>query len=448
MLIRKTIDRRRVLRGMLGGAAVSVGLPLLDCFLNDAGTAMAGGAPLPVRFGTWFWGLGMNEKIWIPDKVGADYDLKEELLAIKPVKQHINLFTHYKVGMDGRPPLCHYTGWIILRCGQAPIGRGVLPNESIDVTVADAIGGGTRFRSIEMTATGNRNHSYSFRDSSAINPPEVSPLDLYQKVFGADFQDPNSRSFKPNPQVMLRKSALSAVREDSGALYKTLGYADKQRMEQYFTSLRGLEQRLELQLQKPPPALACKVAGELPPDVPAGQDIEIVAERHNLMTDILVAALACNQTRVFNMMYSDSAAATTKKGLTGIHHVITHEEPMGPHGYQENHTIFTRRAMEAWAYFVSALAAVREGDRSLLDNTLVFAHSDHSDARTHGYRGIPMMTAGRAGGRIKSGLHVDGRHEHLATEVGLTLTRAMGLELDSWGKGTMQTQKTIGAVLV
>ena len=66
----KQISRRTVLRGMLGGAAVSVGLPLLDCFLNGNGTALAQGAPLPVRFGTWFWGCGMNPDRWVPSDGG------------------------------------------------------------------------------------------------------------------------------------------------------------------------------------------------------------------------------------------------------------------------------------------------------------------------------------------------------------------------------------------
>ena len=68
-------SRRRVLRGMLSGGAVTLALPFLDCMLNTNGTALAGGRPLPVRFGTWNWGLGMNSQRWVPTKIGADYDL-------------------------------------------------------------------------------------------------------------------------------------------------------------------------------------------------------------------------------------------------------------------------------------------------------------------------------------------------------------------------------------
>src|SRR4051794_1354214 len=106
----KLLERRSVLRGMLGGAAVSVALPLFECLLNDSGTARADGAPLPVRFGTWFWGLGMTRQLFTPDKVGIDYDLKEELQALAPVRKHINIFSNYLLLTDGRPALCHHSG--------------------------------------------------------------------------------------------------------------------------------------------------------------------------------------------------------------------------------------------------------------------------------------------------------------------------------------------------
>ncbi len=73
------LSRRRVLRGMLKGSAVSVGLPLLNCFLNDNGSALAAGAPMPVRFATWFWGLGMNAAVFVPKATGSGYELPEEL---------------------------------------------------------------------------------------------------------------------------------------------------------------------------------------------------------------------------------------------------------------------------------------------------------------------------------------------------------------------------------
>src|SRR5687767_4095432 len=114
------VSRRSVLRGTMGGAAVGVGLPLLDCFLNDNGTALASGAPLPVRFGTWYWGCGMNPQLWVPKKTGKDYDLLPELEAIKPFKDQVSVFTGYKVSLDGFSNFGHISGNWVLRTGSAP----------------------------------------------------------------------------------------------------------------------------------------------------------------------------------------------------------------------------------------------------------------------------------------------------------------------------------------
>ena len=132
----RDLTRRRFLRGMLNGGAVTLGLPLLNCFLNGNGTALAAAAPLPVRFGTWFWGLGMNAKIFVPTKVGADYDLPEELSALSAMRKHVNLFTNFNAMRDSAPNLCHYTGWIIMRSGSAPHRPEDRPGETIDVTVS------------------------------------------------------------------------------------------------------------------------------------------------------------------------------------------------------------------------------------------------------------------------------------------------------------------------
>src|ERR1700761_2683382 len=101
------LNRRRVLKGMLNGGAVTVGLPFLNCFLDGNGAALASGAALPTRFGMWSWGLGMTASIFKPAKYGPMTDkLPEEIESLDPVKQHINIYTNYNVPTDGRPILC------------------------------------------------------------------------------------------------------------------------------------------------------------------------------------------------------------------------------------------------------------------------------------------------------------------------------------------------------
>ena len=448
MLIKtRSATRRRMLRGVLGGGTVAVSLPYLDAFLDDNGAALAAGSPLPLRFGTWFWGLGMDSEIFVPKKTGADYDLPEQLKALDRVKQHVNVFTNYNVLTDGRPNLCHYTGWVVLRCGGAPAGKGALPGESLDVTIADTIGDGTRFRSLNMTATGVARNSYSFRSADAINPSDISAVEVYQQVFGSDFQDPNSANFTPDPRTMTRKSVLSGVLSETKVLERSLGTADRLRLDQYFTSIRELEDRLDLQLQKPPPAQSCVVPSDAPHEMPVGLDVELVSARHRAMTDLLVMALACNQTKAFNMVYSASSSSLVRKGSERVHHTITHEEPIDPDlGVQLQAAWFVGEAMREWAYFVEALARVQEGDGSLLDNSLVYAHSDCELAKVHALQGLPMFTAGRLGGRVRAGQHLDGNGEP-ATRVGYTIQKLMGAPIGSWGTRSMETAREVSEIV-
>ncbi|MFM8409658.1 MAG: DUF1552 domain-containing protein, partial [Alphaproteobacteria bacterium] len=145
------IDRRTVLRGMLGGAAVSIGLPLLEVFLDDHGSAYADGGALPVRFGTWFWGCGMNPDRFTPERTGAGYDLPVELAPLAGLSDRVSVLSGFGVVLDGRPNLPHWTGVMSTLTGAVPRRDGDVDAPTLDTIVSKAIGSSTRFRSIEMS---------------------------------------------------------------------------------------------------------------------------------------------------------------------------------------------------------------------------------------------------------------------------------------------------------
>ena len=446
--VRELIGRRRVLRGMLAGGRVAVSLPLLDCLFNGNGTALAATGRMPVRFGTWNWGCGVTAARWFPTRFGPDYDVPTELQPIEPVKRKVSVLSGFKVFLDGRQNLPHVSGIWALRTGTAPPDLGIAKMEepSFDVTIGDAMGAGSRFRSLEVTCTGNPAHTYSRRNASTSNPSETSPLAFYTRIFGPEFQDPNAANFTPDPNILLRRSVLSAVGEQRAALLREVGAADKARLDQYFTSVRQLEQQLELQLQKPPPAEACTV-GQAPKEMAVGAEIEQVMATHKLMSQLLAMALACNQTKIFNMVFSDSASSLRRQGSAATHHTLTHEEPVDEKlGYQPQATYFVERSMEAWGQFLRALDAIPEGDGTLLDHCLVFAHTDTTFAKVHSIDGIPLMLAGSGAGKVKTGLHVNGNGDPI-TRVGLTLQQLLGVTLDKWGTGSMATSKTISEII-
>jgi len=442
----KDITRRRVLRGLLNGGIVSVGLPVLDCMLNDGGNAYANGSPLPVRFGTWFWGLGATNNIFVPQKTGRDYDIPSQFAPVGRVREHVNLISNLTAFRDGEPNLCHYSGWIIGRTGKAPKGSGERPGETLDVTVANQIGRSTRFRTLTAAATGDFRNTVSYENPNAPNPPEISPLEFYSRLYGSDFQDPNSPTFTPNPRIMARRSVLSGVLDEIKTLEKTVGAPDRERLDQYFTGLRHLEKQFDQQLTKPEPIAACLVPPTISEDPKMGVEVEMVQARHRMLTDLMVMAVACNQTRVFNMAYSNAQANTVKEGYEKPHHTTTHEEPLDAKlHYQPNCAYFSSRAIEEWAYFVEAFTKVREGDGTLLDNVFIYANTDHGEARIHSLDNMVAFTAGRAGGRVKTGLHIDAEGSGV-TRVGYTALQVMGVDLPSWGQKSNMTSRSFGEI--
>ncbi|NKF22323.1 DUF1552 domain-containing protein [Solimonas marina] len=445
----KNLSRRHVLRGILNGGVVAVALPVLDCLLDDNGKAWAStGEALPVRFGTWFWGLGATNRIFVPEKVGAGYEIPSQLAPVGRVQQHVNLITNLNAFRDGEPNLCHYSGWIIGRTGKAPKSSAEQPGETLDITVANQIGRTTRFRTLTASATGDFRNTVSYENANSPNPPEISPLEFYTRLFGADFQDPNAPTFTPNPRIMVRRSVLSGVLDEIKSMQKTVGAADRQRLDEYFTGLRHLEKQFDQQLTKPEPIAACHAPPVITQDPKMGVEVEQVEKRHRMLTDLMVMAVACDQTRVFNMAYSNAQANTVKEGYEKPHHTTTHEEPIdGALHYQPQCAYFSSRAIEEWAYFVEAFSKIREGSGSLLDNMLIYANTDHGEARIHSLNNMVAFTAGRAGGRVKTGLHVDAGATGV-TRVGFTAMRAMGVDLPNWGVKSNMTDKAFSEILV
>lgn len=443
--------RRKVLKGMLGGSAITVGLPLLDCFLDGNGAALASGAPIPTRFGSWFWGCGVNAARWVPDRIGADYDLKLELAPIAPLKDKVTVFSGFNVILGGKPSLMHWSGVMGTLTGAAPskggVGVGDADAPTIDCLVSDVIGTQSRFRSLEVACTGQSSASYSMRKGSTVNPSEVDPIALYRRIFGPEFKDPNAAEFTPDPIVMLRKSVLSSVKDERNKLMRGVGAADRARVDQYFTTLRTLEQQMALMLEKPAPAEACTIP-EAPEKTPLGPTWDMAARSHGLLGQLIVMALACNQTRVFNMALSNAASNLRKPGASTSFHELTHVEPVDPElGYQPESTFFMVKSMETFASMLQMMDSVKEGDGTLLDHSLVLATSDSNEARIHSIDSVPIMVAGSAGGKWKSGAHIVGKGDP-SSRVGLTIQQVLGMPVGSWGLGAMQTSRPISEVIV
>lgn len=441
--MKKLTTRRRVLRGMLGGMAVSVGLPFLDCFLNSNGTAVAAtGARMPTVFGSWFQKLGFNPGRWKPETVGGGFRNNIELEPLNPFRDRMNIISGCKYFLDGKPLQTHVSGVQIATMGSIPMG--VDSDPSLDTAIADVIGKDTRFRSIEISLGAGR-ESLSRRAGGAINPSEPSPAALYTRLFGPGFTDPNSKAFKPDPAVMARRSVLSAVADERKGLMKSIGAADRERLDQYFTSVRQLEHQLNLQLQEPAPIESCSVPDPVG-EVEIASAVEPVARNNELFGELMAHAVACDQTRVFNVNFGTRGLRTP--GGVRDWHSLTHEEPIDPDlGYQREVTWFIDFATQTFATFLHKLDGYREGDGSVLDRMLILWQTDHGYARTHTMDDVPIITIGDGRGRIRTGMHITA-NGHPSTRVGLTIQQVMGVSISTWGRLSNETSKPVSELLV
>jgi len=445
-------NRRSFLRGLLSGSAVCVALPVLDRFLNCSGSAFADGAKLPVRFGTYFWGLGLTDTPtggtrWVPSKTGPGYEIMPELESLKPVKDKVSVFSGFRAIGDGRANLVHWSGHASILSGIAPAASGRFDGPSFDTRIADAIGTSTRFKMIDVDASMSRQPvSYSTRTGNGFATPETTPLALYTRLFGAGFQDPNSDNWKPDPAIMLRQSVLSAVKDQRQALMAGVGKADQIKLDQYFTSLRDMENQLAVQLQKPEHCEAC-VVPTAPKEMPRSASVDAVRANTKTMAKLLAMGLACNQTRVFNFVHTAGTSETYLAGQSKIYHQITHDEPTDAElGYQPETSKLASLVMQALGDFLIELDAIKEGSGTVLDNSLIMAFSDTGYAKIHSIENIPMFLAGRAGGKHKAGQHIHTTGESV-TRVSLTAQQLVGAPVGEFGAGSMKTARPISEVM-
>jgi hypothetical protein len=154
-----------------------------------------------------------------------------------------------------------------------------------------------------------------------------------------------------------------------------------------------------------------------------------------------------NHTRVFNLALSNAASNLRKPGIAESFHELTHIEPVDAKlGYQPEATFFMDKTMETFATFLQMMESVREGSGTLLDHSLVLATSDSNEARMHSIDSLPIMVAGTAGGKWRSGLNVAGKGDP-SSRVGLTIQQVLGMPIGSWGLDAMKTSSPISEVL-
>ena len=434
------LGRRTFLRGVAGGAAVAVGLPLLDIMLNENGTALADGGAVPSRFGTFYWGGGILHSAWVPSQTGMSWSLPYSLTPFEEVspdlRDYLTLVTGYshKHVNPGHIPArgvslssSHNTTYV-----EADLGAGYRrqehPEATIDVLVSDAWQGQTARNALHLAITKASPYfgNISWRAGGAKNDPTDSVSQLYNDLFSGSQAGSGEDVDLLNRMTALEDSMLTAVMEDTKQLQNRLGTSDKQRLEQHLDGLRSMEQRLQFLEQS-----GCE--GVSLPD-----DGSTMRQKARAMSELLAAALACDITRVFSYEWStnQSEFVYSELGISGTHHNdVTHN--MGSTEGQNQQREVIKLVMTALAGLADELRKLPEAGGNVLDNTLILGTSEHANANAHNYSDHPFVLVGKACGNIRAGMHhrhPGGTGNQDAPDVMLTAVRAAGVPLDQLGQ--------------
>jgi len=449
------INRRTLLRGSISGSLVTLALPLLECMGEGRGEALAQSLS-PRGFGLFFWGGGLphtplNDKLsntadvyTPPGAAGVTpLSLSPLLAPLAKSRDYLNVVTGLNTSRhEVKDHVTHYSGQTIAVTGDgcSSIDRSDLlytySRPSIDRVVAkdpDFYGTPPRLDSVQICAATNffKNHSgwncVSMNGPNQPVKPITDPKALYARLFGGSM--PGAAGDKTRAHL---RSALSAVMTDAKALKTRIGVADQARLEKHLDGLRSIE----LQLQAAP--LVCST----PAEPSAGG--KTLLQAFDLQAQILVAALRCDITRVFSFMVTggahgyrmDGKGVQDGPGSTGNHgalHAGKHDEAAG-------NALLSFTALQN---LLGRLAGeTSPGGGTMLDNLLIYATSEYGSGWHHKHEEFPVILAGKAGGRLKTGNHVRVPNGNIA-DVGHTIVQALELKQTNWGWSGGESTSTL-----
>lgn len=435
MMKSRILNRRHVLKGGLNGALVTLALPSLEAMMNAHGTAYADGSPFPKRFGTWFFGNGVKPQKFFPKQTGSNWELTPETQPLAGVKQAFTLVSGTNCLSQG---LSHHSGQAGMLTGSPPTQTANdgsnFRRPSIDYIVSQQWKGKAKFDLINIAV--HQEHRYQrgtpghiSHNGSSFNPNETSVGRLYDRLFGAGLpSNPGGAEAELfRKQASARGKVLDAVLADEKELRQRLGAADRQRLEKHLDGLVAVQKRIrELEAIGADGGGTCRK-----PDRPAEnpQNDSALAPRNKAFADLLALALACDLTRVFSYQHHTWYSPSFREAATnGQQHAMTHDEPGDQPGVHRTNVF----VMKQLATFIDALNSVKEGAGSVLDNSLVFVTSEVTEGRTHAKVNMPVIIAGRAGGSIRSGLHL--REAGTSSyRIHVSIFKALGLPITSFG---------------
>jgi BMFP domain-containing protein YqiC len=423
---RRALSRRRFLQG----TGILLSLPLLESMLPAFARAAVSSSPLapnakPRRMFSICNNLGLLGENFVPAGVGTDYVASPYLQMLQEHRRDFTVFSGVShPNVDGGHP----SDIAFLTAAPHPASSSFRNTISLDQYVAERIGMMTRFPSLTLAVNTNT-RSLSWTGAGVAIPPEEKAAEVFKQLFLQGSADEVEAQIR---ELETGRSILDTVAGQARALQRNVGARDRDRLDQYFTSVRDLEQRLQMSKgweRKPKPVVTAPV----PVDPPSNAQY---MAKVKVMYDLVRLAFETDSTRSVTLMLNSVGTPVLEiagETITDDYHNLSH------HGKAQD-KLAQLRVLDEWhmkllANLLRDLKTVREGEETLLDRTMVLYGSNFGDANAHSTTNMPTILAG---GGFRHGQHLafDRQQNYPLPNLFVSMLQRMGLEESSFASST------------
>lgn len=407
-------------RHLLRATGVSMALPVLESLLPRA-RACDSGASAPVRMVSICTPLSLHPPFFFPATSGVDYELSPYLEPLRDYRSDFTVISglsHPDVGSSHDSIFSFLTG-----APHPEIRAGFRNSISLDQFAAEHIGGETRIPSLSLSAEG---FGLSWTRSGALVPPDLYPATVFARLFLEGRPDEVEAQAR---RLSDGKSILDTVRNQAKDLSPKLGARDREKVDEYFTSVRELEQRMVIAEQwskKPKPVVDVK-----PPQ--NNMNSADLIGKTRLLFDLTHLALQTDSTRLVSMLLLGTSLVPPVPGVSMGHHDLSH------HGQDptkiEQLKLIELEKMKIVAELLTKLKKTEELGGTLLDHTMIFFSSNLGNAGTHSTKNLPVLFAG---GGFRHGQHLafDAAAGVPLANLFVTMLQRLGIEADTFASST------------
>ena len=437
IVTRMALPRRTILRGL--GATLA--LPLLDSMVPALTAIAQTPARAPLRFGVVYVPNGMVMQEWTPTQEGAGFSFPAAMKPLEPFREKLTVLS----GLANNPPPAAATGAGVHARASTRFLTNIPPKRSdtsaveagvsVDQLIAQSLANETQLASLEVAIEGRDlagscdigfscayTNTIAWRGPSTALPMENDPRILFERMFGGSGStDRAARA----AQIATDRSILDSVRDRVSTLQGRIGARDRVKLDEYLEAVRDIERRIrkaEEQSDRELPLV------ERPRGVPASFE-----EHAKLMFDLQLLAYETDLTRVITFMLGRELSGRTfpELGVTESHHATSHHQENK--GKIANLLKIKVHHAALFAYYLEKLQGTPDGDGSLLDNMLILYGAGMGDSNLHAPGNLPVMIAGGAAGRIKTGQHVKYRAGTPMANLHLRVLDIFGVHTERFG---------------